>query len=229
MPRFLVIIPAYNEETTIKEVVSRAKKYADVCVINDNSKDSTPNILKEIKDIHVINHEHNTHIPEALLDGFRYAIENNYDYAIAMDAGLSHNPDEIPMFINQQKADLVIGCRKQKINTPIYRKLLSLVGNYIYNICLDFPKSLFKKKYYHDLSSGYRCYSNSAMKLILSKNIESKSFEIMIETAMYIYKNKMLISEIPITYNFSNSSLNRKVIKDALMMCLKIITDPNKK
>jgi len=227
-PRFLIIIPAYNEEATIKEVVTKAKKYADVCVINDNSKDSTPDILKQIKDIHVINHEKNTHIPGALLDGFKYAIKNNYDYAIAIDAGLSHNPDELPLFINHKEADLVIGCRKQKNNTPLHRKLLSLVGNFIYNISLDFPRSLLKKRYYQDISSGYRRYSKKAIKLLLSKNIESESFEIMIETAMYIYKNKLLLSEVPITYNFSNSSLNSKVVKDALKMCAKIILKPKK-
>jgi len=43
--RFLVIIPAYNEEETIEEVVSRAKNYADVCVINDKSEDATAEIL----------------------------------------------------------------------------------------------------------------------------------------------------------------------------------------
>ena len=44
----LVIIPAYNEEETIEEVILKAKKYADVCIIDDNSQDATPEILARL-------------------------------------------------------------------------------------------------------------------------------------------------------------------------------------
>ena len=101
--RILVVIPAYNEEDTIEEVVLRAKKYADVCVVNDNSSDATPEILGRIDGIHVIHHKKNTHIPGGLLDGMKYAVEHDYSYAISIDAGLSHNPDEIPRFINHSQ------------------------------------------------------------------------------------------------------------------------------
>ena len=75
---YLVIIPAHNEEKTIEELVNRAKKYADVCVVNDCSKDATSQILGRIENIKVINHEVNTHIPGAVLDGMRFALENKY-------------------------------------------------------------------------------------------------------------------------------------------------------
>lgn len=218
---FLIIIPAYNEEATIEEVVTRAQDYADVCVVNDGSQDSTPQILKKIDDIHVINHDKNTQIPAAITDGMRYARENGYKYSITIDAGLSHNPDEIPLFMEHDDSDLLIGVRKQKINTPFHRKALSLTGNFIYNISLDFPRSLFKKRYYKDISSGFRRYSDKAMSLLLSKKLESKSFDFLIESTMHIYQNKLTISEVPITYTFSTSSLNPNVVKDCITMCLK--------
>jgi cellulose synthase/poly-beta-1,6-N-acetylglucosamine synthase-like glycosyltransferase len=56
------VIPAYNEEETIEEVVRISIKYADVCVINDYSWDTTPEILNRTDDIHVIHHKVNTHI-----------------------------------------------------------------------------------------------------------------------------------------------------------------------
>ena len=115
---YLVIIPAYNEAETIEELVLRVKKYADVCVINDNSNDATPEILGQFPDIHVIHHEKNTHIPSGLLDGMRYAVSKGYAYGIAIDAGLSHNPDEIPRFIDHPHSDLAIGTRIEKTNTP---------------------------------------------------------------------------------------------------------------
>lgn len=225
---YLVIIPAYNEAETIEELIIRAKKFADVCVINDNSKDATPEILEKFSDIHVIHHKKNTHIPGGLLDGMRYAVSKGYAYGIAIDAGLSHNPDEIPRFIDHPHSDLAIGTRIEKPNTPLFRKALSFVGNIIYNSSLEFPASIFKSKYYKDISSGYRRYSNKAMQLILSKKTESKSFDIMFETVMYIYRNRLTISEVPITYDFSNSSLNPNVVKDCLRMCLRVIYKPRK-
>ncbi len=166
---YLIIIPAYNEEDTIEELIIRAKKFADVCVINDNSNDATPEILGRFSDIHVIHHEKNTHIPGGLLDGMRYAVSKGYAYGIAIDAGLSHNPDEIPRFIDHPHSDLAIGTRIDKTNTPLFRKALSFVGNIIYNCSLEFPASIFKLKYYKDISSGYRRYSNKTMHLIISK------------------------------------------------------------
>ncbi len=225
---YLIIIPAYNEEKTIEELVVRAKKFADVCVINDNSKDATPEILQAIEDIHVIHHKKNTHIPGGLLDGMRYAVVEGYSYAIAMDAGLSHNPDEIPRFIEHPPSDLAIGTRIIKTNTPTYRKALSFVGNFIYNCSLEFPASVFKRQYFRDISSGYRRYSNRAMQLILSKKIESKSFDVLFETVMYIYRNRLSISEVPITYDFSNSSLNPTVVKDCLRICFRVVCKPRK-
>lgn len=220
---FLIVIPAYNEEATIAEVVTCAKKHADVCVINDNSNDFTPEILSGISDIHVIHHAENTHIPGGLLDGMRYAIAHSYQYAIAMDAGLSHNPDDIPKFMGHPACDLVIGTRTEKINTPVLRRLLSSVGSIIYNMSLDFPRSAFRWPYYKDITSGYRRYSLKAMKAILAKPIHSKSFDILFETAMIVYRERLTFSEVPITYTFSNSSLKPSVVKDCLRMCIRQI------
>jgi dolichol-phosphate mannosyltransferase len=220
---YLVIIPAYNEEDTIEELVTRAKKYCDVCVVNDCSKDSTLEILEQFKDIKIINHKVNTHIPGAILDGMRFAVENGYIYAITLDAGLSHNPDEIPRFIEYKAADLVLGERTNKTNTPLFRRILSLVGNFIYNVCLDFPRSIFKRRYFKDISSGFRRYSSEAMKVLIAKPMKSRSFDFLFESMMIIYKSRLTISNAFITYDFSNSSLNRRVVKDCLSMCIKTV------
>jgi dolichol-phosphate mannosyltransferase len=218
----VIIIPAYNEESTIEQVVLGAKRYADVCVIDDGSSDATPEILKKISDIQVISHEKNTHIPGCVRDGMRYAVEHGYSYAITMDAGLSHNPDELPLFMNQESAALLIGYRKKKIHTPVTRRVLSRIGNIIYNISLDFPKSMFHR-YYRDISSGFRRYSSEAMQLLLSRNTASRSFDIMVESVYFIYTHNLRIAEVPISYRYSSSSLNLNVIKDCIRMCFKIL------
>ena len=220
---YLIVIPAYNEEKSIEEVVLKAKVYADICVIDDCSADRTPEILTKFEDVHVISHEKNTHIAGALLDGMRYAVEKGYDYVIAMDAGMSHNPDEIPLFMDHPYCDLIIGTRISKTNTPFYRKFLSATGNLAFNSCLDFPKSLFRRKQYKDITSGYRRYSKKAIRLVLSSKPESKSADILFETTMIIYRHGLTISEVPITYNFSNSYCDSHVIIDCISMCLKSI------
>ncbi len=130
--------------------------------------------------------------------------------------------------MNHQQADLVIGVRTQKVNTPLLRRILSKGGNLVYNFSLDFPKSLFKKRYYEDITSGFRRYSDRAMRLLLSKEIKSKSFDILFETTMYIYKNRLTISEVPITYNFSTSSLNKRVVRDCVRMCINTLLKPRR-
>ena len=217
---FVVIIPCFNEDETVEEVVAGARKYADVCVIDDCSTDSTPEILSGIDGIHVIRHERNTHIAQGILDGMVHALEKSYKYAITMDAGLSHDPDEIPLFIDHGESDLVLGRRVNKTNTPLNRRLLSAAGGLVYNICLDFPR-FPPRPYFADLTTGYRRFSRKSMELLLSTPMKSRSFDFIFESAMIIYRNGLKITEVPISYRFSNSSLNRRVVMD----CLKIVLD----
>ena len=218
----ITIIPAYNEEETIDRVVRGALDYTDVCVIDDGSSDCTPTILKRIKCVHVVRHKTNTHIPGCIRDGMRYAVEHGYRYAITMDAGLSHAPDEIPRFLKHPTADLLLGCRVVNYNTPFHRRVLSRIGNLIYNICLDFSRTLFGKRY-RDVTSGFRRYSSRAMKLILAHEMESKSYDVMLETAHLICENHLHIAEVDISYRYSNSALNFRVIGNCLSMCAKLL------
>jgi dolichol-phosphate mannosyltransferase len=218
----VTLIPAYNEEKSIERVVRGALKYTDVCVIDDASVDSTAAILETIEDVHVIHHETKTHIPGCILDGMRYVLEQGYAFAITMDAGLSHDPDEIPCFIQHTNADLVLGCRIVHHDTPFYRRVLSKVGNLFYNICLDFPETLFGTRY-RDMTSGFRMYSHRAMTVITASGLESASFDVILETVHILYTHHHRIEEVDISYRFSNSSLKAGVIMNCLHMCVKLL------
>jgi dolichol-phosphate mannosyltransferase len=231
--RYLIIVPAYNEQDNIEELVIRAHRHADVCVVDDCSRDKTPEILNRLQGtiagLHVLRHARNTHYAGAITDAIKYALEMRYDYGITMDAGLSHNPDEIPRFMDEalDSTDLLIGSRTQKLNTPMYRRLLSFVGNLIYNISLDFPYSVFKKQYYGDITSGFRRYSNRAMRLLISRPPRSRSIEFVMESAARLYRSGMTIREVPITYRFTNSSLSLKTVKNCLSMSAQLIFQRN--
>jgi dolichol-phosphate mannosyltransferase len=216
--KMVVIIPAYNEEKNIAEVIRRTLPYADICVVNDASRDRTEEIVKTFATVKCISHSQNTHIPQAVLDGMRYALDAGYDHMITMDAGLSHKPEELPVFIDAPDADLVSGCRVTRENTPLYRKILSRVGTLSINFALRPLGSTLPPARFHDVTSGYRRYSRRAAELLLSRKLKSRSFDFLSESFMIVYRNGLSISEVPISYAFSNSSLRPKVVGQSLAM-----------
>jgi dolichol-phosphate mannosyltransferase len=219
MPRCLVIIPAYNEENNIEEVVRRSQAYADVCVIDDHSSDRTPDILASIPDVHVIRHERNTHIAGAVLDGMRYALAAGYDYVIAMDAGLSHYPDELPRFLAAEPSDLVIRTRLagSEKNKSLARKLLSRGGTVLMNSIL--PKDRRDgPRWIRDCTSGYRRYSRRAMEVLTTAPLQSRAFDFLLESLAVLLRSGLSVREVPITYRFTGSSLNRRIVLEALKM-----------
>jgi len=230
MDRALVIIPAYNEEATIEEVVRTTLPFADVCVVNDASKDRTGEIVESIEGAHCIHHKTNTHIPGGILDGMRYALEQGYDHGIAMDAGLSHDPKEIPKFLAlKDDFDVVIGRRTSKANTPLSRHLLSTVGSMLYNYAIDPRYVIWPRCHYEDVTSGYRLYSRRCMELLTTSKMECRSFDFIIEALMFAHRNGLSIGQVPIHYEFTGTSLNRKVIRDALRMLGLMILRPTRK
>ena len=218
----IVVIPAYNEEETIRTVIERSLPFADVCIVNDGSKDSTAEIVQSIPNVTCINHKKNTHIPKAILDGFKYALAQRYEYVMTMDAGLSHRPEELTHFLDAPHSDLVMGIRPDKRNTPAYRRFLSYMATFFINISLRPINSDLPPAKFHDVTSGFRRYSRQSVKLLLSRKLKAKSFDFHTEALMIIYRNGLTISEIPITYDFSNSSLNMKVISDSVKMLFDI-------
>jgi dolichol-phosphate mannosyltransferase len=212
----LVVIPAYNEAETIEEVVTRAARHADVCVVDDASTDGTADLIAGIERVHCIRHERNTHIAGGIRDGFRYAREAGYDRCITMDAGLSHDPDAIPAFRAHDDADLVLGYRVERDGVPPYRKALSAVASSMMNMALAGRPVPFGGPGLRDCTSGYRMYSRRAFELLADADMRSRAFDFHIESLAYVYRAGLRIVEIPITYRFTNSSLRPGIVWEAL-------------
>jgi dolichol-phosphate mannosyltransferase len=220
---YLVVIPAYNEEATIEDVVRLTQPHADVCVIDDASTDSTPQILARLEGVHTIRHQTNTHITGAILDGMKYAVEAGYEFCITMDAGLSHDPRVLPEFKQHLNADLVIGVREKTISVPFYRRALSKSGTFAMNFALN--RGRRKKLSVRDATSGYRMYSRKSLLVLLKHKFKSRSFDFHIEALAYVARGNLRIEEVPITYVYSNSSLRMKIVGEALRMWWRIVTD----
>ena len=218
----LVVIPAYNEEQTIGEIIRRTLPYADVCVVNDASRDNTPNIASSFPEVTLINHAKNTHIPQTLKDGMQYGLSAGYDYIITMDAGLTHKPEELPRFLECPPCDLVLGVRTQRHNVPWFRKVISHTATLLLNLSLRPWGSNLPRARLHDATSGYRRYSRRAVALLLTRPMKAKTFDFHTEALMLIYRNGLSLQEVPISYDFSNSSFNHLVLLTGLAMYLDI-------
>lgn len=219
--KFLVVIPAYNEEESIAKVVHGAVKQADVLVVDDCSTDKTPQILIGLKKAYpdkfnFLRHEKNTHIPGGIQNGMKYALEKDYDFVITMDAGMSHDPEELPKFKNLYEYDLLIGKRAKTYGVPIYRKIISFFASRVINFCIS--KNLWNPfgPALSDCTSGFRRYSKSAYTRIANAKLESVAFDFHIEALYLTYINGGKLKEINITYLFTNSSFNKKIFLYAL-------------
>jgi glycosyltransferase involved in cell wall biosynthesis len=114
--RVLVIIPAYNEEGSVGEVVEGVKDHlsqADILVVNDGSTDLTSKKAKE-KGALVLDLPFNLGIGGAMQAGYKYAYEKGHDMAIRVDGDGQHDPKEIPKLLQaleEKKMDIIIGSR----------------------------------------------------------------------------------------------------------------------
>lgn len=113
--RTLVAIPVYNEEKYAMRVLSRVLEYApdEVLVIDDGSTDSTPCLLPK-HPVEVIRHAQNRGYGRSLLDAFRWAAVDGYDWVITMDCDEQHEPEMIPRFVEaavRGEYDVISGSR----------------------------------------------------------------------------------------------------------------------
>ncbi|MFP4018096.1 MAG: glycosyltransferase family 2 protein [Bacteroidales bacterium] len=197
--KYLIIIPAYNEENTLEGIISALHKYssfADILVVDDGSEDQTPIIVKNLENILSIRHNKNTGYGSTLIEGFNYAIENGYEYAITIDGDNQHNPDEIDKFIQaneKNQYDIISGSRyywisqnnhpdapgdRKKVNYRITKKINELTN---YNLT--------------DAFCGFKLYRVQALRNL---NLTEPGYAIPLQLWIEAYMNDLRIMEIPV-------------------------------
>ena len=127
--RVACIIPAYNEEASIKQVVASVSSVCIPIVVDDGSIDSTYDISVASEAI-VVRHKRNKGYEQALESGFQEALNKKFDYVVTIDGDGQHDTSVISRFIDalDDGADVVIGIRdkKQRIAEHIFALLSSL-------------------------------------------------------------------------------------------------------
>ncbi len=210
--RLLIVIPAFNEEQNIADVILKAKAFSpEVLVYDDGSIDKTADIAEENGAI-VIRNSRNRGYGRALNTLFQTAIIMKADYVITLDSDGQHDPAQIPRLLQpliENKADIVIGSRflnsDDKLNVPKYRSLgiktitkFTKVASYG-NIT--------------DSQSGFRAYTANALsKLRLYEDGMAVSTEILLKAD----EQNLRVVEVPVTVRYFEDSSTHHPIGHAI-------------
>tara|TARA_B100001057_G_scaffold35254_1_gene31941 strand:+ start:590 stop:1309 length:720 start_codon:yes stop_codon:yes gene_type:complete len=201
--RILVFSATYNEIDNIRELINNIQKYlpnASILIVDDNSPDKTQKVIKELKkknnNLFLIEREKKLGLDSAHKVAFTYAIENNFDYLITMDADLSHDPKELPEFVkNLENFSFVIGSRYingGKCLMTGFRLIMSKLGNQIIKIVSGIKSSEF--------TTSFRGFDIKNLRNFNLNNVKSKGYSFMMGTLFELEKNNIEIKEIPITF-----------------------------
>ncbi|KKU48141.1 hypothetical protein A3H10_03480 [Candidatus Uhrbacteria bacterium RIFCSPLOWO2_12_FULL_46_10] len=215
-----IVIPLANEEKTIDELLARILKQVPqntnvFCVLDKISNDETFKKIQEWgeKDPRVVLvwAPEDRCVVDAYFRGYKEALRNECDWILEMDGGLSHQPEEIPLFLRamEQGFDYVGGSRFMKGSKYLKRRgryLISLVGTWLTNILLG-----TKMK---DMTSGFECFTREALEYVVKEGVKSRAhfFQTEIRTMMHDFN----WVEVPITYRNPSSKVGATNINEAL-------------
>lgn len=195
--RILIIIPAYNEEKNIANVIQSlvdASPIYEPLVINDGSKDNTQHEAEASGVATVVQLPSNLGIGGAVQTGFKYAFYNNFDYAIQFDGDGQHLASEIPKLLRPLQAneyDVCIGSRFVEKTQGFQSTFMRRIGIRIFELM----SSLLIRKKITDSTSGFRAYNKQAI-AFLSANYPTDYPEP--ETIILLGMNDFRIQEISV-------------------------------
>lgn len=228
MKRRLVVIPTYNEAGNIKSLIDQLFATIPECeimVVDDGSPDGTglicSAISKENKKLHLIERHSKSGMGSAYRMAFIWALEQNFDEVIEMDADGSHQVSDLLRMLDTKKmnpdVDLVIGSRwirgGKTVNWPRSRELLSRIANRYVRIMLGMG--------IHDATAGFRIYSSRILRKIDLGHIRSEGYSFQIEMTRAAYKAGAVIVEIPITFKEREngvSKMSKKIVREAIFL-----------
>jgi dolichol-phosphate mannosyltransferase len=225
----LVIVPTYNELENIPRIIPEVLSQDEsihILIVDDGSPDGTgAYVTEEMKKndrIHLLEREKKMGLGTAYLAGFKYALQNNYDFIFEMDADFSHDPNELKNFlIAINDNDLVLGSRYingvRVLNWPMARLLLSFFASVYTRIITGMPIK--------DATGGFKCFRKNVLEAIDLDKVRSNGYSFQIEMTFKAYSKGFKIKEIPIVFIDrvkGKSKMSKKIVREAVTMVWKL-------
>lgn len=231
MDKKAVIIPTYNEKENIEKIIRAVfaldGKY-DILVIEDGSPDGTAAIVRDLQDefpqrLFMIERKGKLGLGTAYITGFKWCLENGYDYIFEMDADFSHNPNDLPKLYEacRNGADLAIGSRYcngiSVINWPIGRVIMSYYASVYVRTVLGMEV--------YDATAGFKCYTRKVLETIDLDKVRMKGYGFQIEMKYSTYRLGFNIKEVPIIFvdrTEGTSKMNSGIFGEAFWGVMKL-------
>ena len=204
----IVIIPTYNEKENIEAIiraVTSLEKTFDILVIDDGSPDGTAAIVKRLMEnefsgrVHLIERSGKLGLGTAYICGFKWALKNDYDYAIEMDADFSHAPSDLPRLYSachDEGYDVSVGSRYitgvNVVNWPIGRVLMSYYASAYVRTILGISL--------RDTTAGFVCWSRKVLETICLDEVRFKGYAFQIEMKYTALRLGFKIKEVSVVF-----------------------------
>jgi dolichol-phosphate mannosyltransferase len=231
----LVIIPTYNECENIEKIIRAVfalEHDFHILVIEDNSPDGTAAIVKRMQEefperLYMIERTGKLGLGTAYIAGFKWALEQGYDYIFEMDADFSHNPNDLPRLLDacvNGGADVAIGSRYVSgvnvVDWPMSRILMSYGASKYVRLITQIPV--------HDTTAGFVCYRKEVLQMMDLDKIRFKGYAFQIEMKFTAWQLGFRIEEIPVIFvnrKEGTSKMNSSIFGEAMFGVIKLKWD----
>jgi len=232
MSKNIVIIPTYNEIENIEAIIGAVFNLSvefHVLIIDDNSPDGTAKKVKELQQkysgkLHMLEREGKLGLGTAYITGFKWAIEQKYDFICEMDADFSHNPEDLVRLYeacHADGADVAIGSRYisgvNVVNWPMGRVLMS----YFASVYVRFVTRMKIM----DTTAGFKCYKRNVLETIKLDKIRLKGYAFQIEMKFTAWKYGFNIVEVPIIFTERREGVSKMtggIFREAVLGVIKM-------
>lgn len=207
--RYCVVIPAFDAEKTIGEVIAQIKRHElDVIVVDDGSRDHTASIAAQQKAL-VISHLRNQGKGQALRTGFEHALRSRYDGIVTIDSDGQHDPAEIPRLIQAgevQHAGIVLGDRMHngRLMPPMRRWANALMSDIV---------SAVARQRIPDSQCGFRFIRKEVLQDV---SLQGRRFEIETELLLRAADRRWKIISIPVRSIYHKHASHIRPLRDAV-------------
>lgn len=221
----IVIVPTYNERENLRPLVQRVLALpaeVDLLIVDDNSPDGTGRLADELAALwprlKVLHRGEKSGLGRAYCAGFAWALARDYELVLEMDGDFSHNPDDIPRFLEAaQGADLVLGSRYvngiRVINWPLSRLMLSMSAARYVQVITGMP--------FTDPTGGYKCFRRETLQAIDLNAVHSNGYSFQIELTHKVWRQGRRVVEIPIIFTDryqGSSKMSGQIVREAVFM-----------